>query len=66
MNDIEKLIQESESLQAVNFAQDLLNEILVKVEDPESFHIIRKISEDLERKANEILINMTMDVPFNN
>lgn len=66
MTDIEKLIKESESLQAVNFAQDLLNEILVKVEDPESFHIIRKISEDLEKKSNEILINMTKDIPFNN
>lgn len=66
MSEIEKLIKESESLQAVNFAQDLLNEILVKVEDPESFHIIRKIAEDLEKKANEILINMTECITFNN
>ena len=66
MTDIEKLIKESESLQAVNFAQDLLEEILVEVEDPEAYHIIRKIAEDLDVRANQILIHMANLIPFNN
>lgn len=66
MTDIEKLIKESESLQNVNFAQDLLSEILADVEDPETYHIIRTVYDNLEEKANEILINMVSDNLFNN
>lgn len=66
MTDIEKLIQESESLQALHFAQDLLSEILADVEDPETYHIIRSVYDSLEDKANGILINMVSDNLFNN